>query len=90
VAQRGPSVAAAWQILGAVVAAFAPRPGSDGLQWQPDQPAPGHDELLQRVADTDDEHVIKLTETALCEHSRTGNDALLHAAAFFADRMAGI
>lgn len=89
-AQRWPSVAAAWQILGAVVAAFAPLPGNDGLQWQPDQLAPGREVLLQRVQDSGDEHVIKLTEATLREHAPTGDDALLDAAMVFADRIAAL
>lgn len=86
-AQRWPSVAAAWQVLGGVVAAFAPLPGDDGLQWQPDRPAPERGVLLQRVEDSGDEHVIKLTEATLREHTRTGDDALPAAAMVFADRM---
>ncbi|GGM38316.1 hypothetical protein GCM10012275_06650 [Longimycelium tulufanense] len=86
--QRVPSVAAAWQVLGAVVAAFAPSPGDDGLDWHSDRPAPQRGVLLERVQDSGDEHVIKLTEATLREHARTGDDVLLHAATVFADRMA--
>ncbi|MFH9426493.1 questin oxidase family protein [Streptomyces sp. NPDC017529] len=86
-AHRAPSVATAWQVLGGVVASFAPRPGDDGQDWHTDQPAPEHGTLLQRAHDSNDEHVIKLTEATLREHARTGDTALLHAATVFADRM---
>ena len=43
---------------------------------------------MQRVQDSGDEHVSKLTEATLREHARTGDDALPHVAMAFADRMA--
>ncbi|MFV0126155.1 questin oxidase family protein [Streptomyces sp. HMX112] len=86
-AHRAPSVATAWQVLGGVVASFAPRPGDDGQDWHTHQPAPEHGTLLQRAHDSNDEHVIKLTEATLREHARSGDTTLLHAATVFADRM---
>jgi hypothetical protein len=73
---RRASVAAGWQVVGAVVAAFAaPRSAAEAL---PADGAPA--DLVARAVEHGDEHVIKLTEAAVREHARTGDPTLLAAA----------
>ncbi|HEY6748821.1 MAG TPA: questin oxidase family protein [Mycobacteriales bacterium] len=82
-ALRTASVAASWQAVGGIVAAFA----SPRLPAESD-PAPGDPaELVGRAVEHGDEHVIKLTEAALREHARTGDETLLVAADRFRDRI---
>ena len=87
---RGPSVAAAWQAVAGIVAAFAsprlPEESGDALR-DADGPTPAHDDLADQAAWHGDEHVIKLTEAAVREHARTGDATLLVAAQRFAGRV---
>jgi hypothetical protein len=83
---RTASVAASWQSVGAIVAGFAsPRLVAEGETPQPGHPDPA--ELVGRAVEHGDEHVIKLTEAALREHARTGDDTLLVAADRFRGRI---
>ena len=75
-----PSVAVSWQVVGAIVAAYAaPR-----LAAESDVPAPvavaSPERLGELAVAHGDEHVIKLTEAAGREHARTGDPTLLVAA----------
>ncbi|MGH3681283.1 MAG: hypothetical protein ACRDT2_13700, partial [Natronosporangium sp.] len=84
-----PTVAAAWQIIGGIVAALSPDPTTDGLDRPVPDPAltPSPEMLLGRALEHGDEHLVKLTEAALREHARTGDPILLHAAHAFRDRV---
>ncbi|MGW0518985.1 questin oxidase family protein [Crossiella sp. NPDC003009] len=79
-----PAVAASWQVVGGIVAAFSPE-RLDGLDVQLAEP-PVAETLVERAVASGDAHVIKLTEAAFREHARTGDAALLHAAYAMADR----
>jgi hypothetical protein len=84
-ALRTASVAASWQAVGGIVAAFAvPRLPAEGDAVAAELPAA---ELIGRAVEHGDEHVIKLTEAALREHARTGDPTLLVAADRFRDRI---
>ncbi len=69
------SLAAAWSASAAVVAAYAPAvPAGDSA-------APGDpDQVIEAALRHGGEHVIKLTDTALSVHARTGDPAALSAA----------
>lgn len=67
---------ATWSVSAAVIAAYAPVKPHDML---PAPPAP-EDALAQALAHGG-EHVIKLTDTALASHRRTGNPMALSASA---------
>ncbi len=80
------SVAASWQVVGGIVAAFAsPRQEAESAAADVDA-----DALLQtldaRAIENGDEHVIKLTEAAEREYRRTKNLTLLVGADRFRDR----
>jgi hypothetical protein len=84
-ALRTASVAASWQAVGGIVAAFAvPRLPAEGDPAAAELPAA---ELVGRAVEHGDEHVIKLTEAALREHARTGDPTLLVAADRFRTRI---
>ena len=73
------TIAATWQVIGAIVAAFAePRLAAEALD--PGERGPSPDALVAPAVEHGDEHVIKLTEAARREHARTGDPALLVAA----------
>ena len=81
------SVAASWQVVGGIVAAFAsPRQEAESVAVEADVSA-----LLQtldaRAIENGDEHVIKLTEAALREYRRTKDATLLVGADRFRDRL---
>ena len=85
---RHASVAASWQVVGALVAAFAsPRQEAESAAAEADAGA-----LLStldaRAIEHGDEHVIKLTEAARREHQRTGDVTLLVGADRFRGRVA--
>lgn len=84
---RRASVAASWQIVGGIVAAYAsPRQEAETVAAEAD--AGGLLQTLDaRAVDHGDEHVIKLTEAALREYRRTDNVTLLVAAERFRDRV---
>jgi hypothetical protein len=81
-----PSLGATWAACAAITVAYAPA----GPQPAPAAPAsaetgidPG--DLMDRAAAHGDEHVIKLTDTVLDAHARSGDPALLTAATRCAD-----
>lgn len=81
------SVAASWQVVGGIVAAFAsPRQEAESVSAGADASA-----FLQtldaRAIENGDEHVIKLTEAAQREYRRTKNVTLLVGADRFRDRV---
>jgi hypothetical protein len=81
------TVAASWQVVGGIVAAFAsPRQEAESVAADADA-----DALLQtldaRAIENGDEHVIKLTEAAGREYRRTKNVTLLVGADRFRDRV---
>jgi Questin oxidase-like len=84
---RRPSVAASWQVVGAIVAAFA-APGQDAERLAVDADAGALlADLPGRAVEHGDEHVIKLTEAAMREYARTGDVTLLVAADRFRGRI---
>ena len=81
------SVAASWQVVGSIVAAFAsPRLAAESAHADGD-PDLLLDHLDERAIQHGDEHVIKLTEAAKREYRRTGDTTLLVAADRFRDRV---
>lgn len=87
VAHHAASVAASWQLVGALIAAFdvhrATRSPEDARNLQ----TPGVGRLAHAAIAHGDEHVLKLTEACIRQHGLTGDDTLLHAAAAFRDRI---
>jgi hypothetical protein len=86
VEHRRATVAACWQVVASIVAAFAsPRTRDEGrVPWvSPPSPA----QLARRAIAHGDEHVLKLTEACLRQFSLTGDATLLVAADRFARRM---
>jgi hypothetical protein len=71
-----PSLGATWAACAAITVAYAP------ADPQPPPAAPTEDpgDLMDRAAAHGDEHVIKLTDTVLDAHARSGDPALLAAA----------
>jgi hypothetical protein len=83
---RHASVAAGWQAVGGIVAAFAAPPDpAESAAAELDPPNPG--QLAARAIEHGDEHVIKLTEAAVREFDRTGEVTLLVAADRFHGRV---
>ena len=81
------SVAAAWQAVGGIVAAFA-SPRIDREATAVDAyPEALLAELGPRAAEHGDEHVIKLAEAAMREYARSGDATVLVAADRFRERM---
>jgi hypothetical protein len=87
---RTASVAASWQVVGAIVSAFA-EPRQEAESRRAHDPAPvteGEiDDLRGRAVEHGDEHVIKLTEAALREFGRSRDTTLLVAARRFRHRL---
>jgi hypothetical protein len=72
-----PSLGATWAACAAITVAYAP------ADPQPASTADQHNDpgdLMDRAAAHGDEHVIKLTDTILDAHARSGDPALLAAA----------
>jgi hypothetical protein len=81
------SVAASWQVVGAIVAAFAsPREEAEAMDVGADA-EPLLERLAPRAIEHGDEHVIKLTEAAVREFRRSGDTTLLVAADRFRERI---
>jgi hypothetical protein len=79
-----PTVAACWQLAGAIVAAFAQLPDPP----VPSSPTPVQpSELATAALDHGDEHVLKLTEACIRQSGITGDRYLLAAAESFRDRL---
>jgi hypothetical protein len=69
------SLHAAWSASAAVIAAYAP----PVARHEPDPRSPTTSGALAQALDHGGEHVIKLADTALRSHQRTGDDAALNA-----------
>ncbi|TWF75254.1 uncharacterized protein DUF4243 [Pseudonocardia hierapolitana] len=81
------SVAASWQVVGCIVAAFAsPRVTAEDASAVADA-APSVEQLAVRAVEHGDEHVIKLTEAAAREFHRREDPTLLIAADRFRERV---
>ncbi len=81
------SIAASWQVVGSIIAAFAaPRRPTESDPADVD-PAPLLATLTADAVGHGDEHVIKLTEAALREYARTQDVTLLLAAERFRGRI---
>jgi hypothetical protein len=81
------SVAASWQVVGGIVAAFA-SPRQEAVSVAADADAGALLQTLDaRAIENGDEHVIKLTEAAEREYRRTKNVTLLVGADRFRDRV---
>jgi hypothetical protein len=83
---RDAAVGYAWQAVAALHVAYdmerhAPLPEAE--------PVPSAEELVERAVASGDAHAIKLTEAALRSHARTGEPALLLAAADASARLGG-
>jgi len=76
-----PSLAATWAACAAITVAYAPADS----QPAPDGPAGDPAGLMARAAEHGDEHVIKLTDTALDAYARTADPSLLTAATHCAE-----
>jgi len=85
------SFAATWAACAAITVAYAPatprpipaEPSSAGQAAQAAQAAPA--DVMARAAEHGDEHVIKLTDTALDAYARSADPALLTAATHCAE-----
>ena len=82
-----PSVAATWQVVGAIVAAFAVPASEAETHSEPIDPAAVLTSLAPQAIEHGDEHVIKLSEGALREHARSGDPTILVASERFRGRM---
>lgn len=84
------TVAASWQVVGGIVAAFA-APRQDAESLPAGRPEPATEDELVDLADRavwhGDEHVIKLTEASIREFRRTGDITLIVAAERFRARI---
>jgi hypothetical protein len=75
------TLAATWAACAAITVAYAPAEP----QPAPPVPAVSPENLMARATDHGDEHVIKLTDTVLDAHARSGDPTLLAAATRCAD-----
>jgi len=81
------SVAAAWQAVGGIVAAFAAPRIDEEVRPVDADPDALLAELGPRAVEHGDEHVIKLAEASMREYARTGDTTLLVAADRFRQRV---
>ena len=81
------SFAATWAACAAITVAYAPADPRPILTAPASEPGPAPDpaDLMARATEHGDEHVIKLTDTALDAYARTADPALLTAASHCAD-----
>ena len=84
--QHRATVAAAWQVAAAIVAAFASPPGPHDLA-DAEEPPESPVELAEAAIEHGDDHVIKLTEACLRQFQITGDPTLLIAAERFRHRI---
>jgi hypothetical protein len=84
---RMPSVAATWQVVGGIVAAFAAPVQQAESRSEDIDPGPLLETLAPLAIDHGDEHVIKLSEAALREYARSGDATVLLAAERFRGRI---
>jgi hypothetical protein len=82
------SVAASWQVVGGIVAAFAAPRDPDEIAAVDADPDPLLERLDPLAIEHGDEHVVKLTEATGREYRRTGDTTLLVAADRFRGRVA--
>ena len=80
-------MAASWQAMGGIVAAFAAPPDPAEADRPPRTTRRPPEVLAARAVEHGDEHVIKLTEAAEREFRRTGERTLLVAADRFRRRI---
>ena len=76
-----------WQVVGAIVAAFAVPPDPAEATAVATDPEPLLERLVPLAVEHGDEHVVKLTEAARREFGRTGDTTLLVAADRFRGRV---
>jgi hypothetical protein len=81
------SVAASWQVVGGIVAAFASPRTSAEATAAGTAGAPSVEQLAGRAIEHGDEHVIKLTEAVAREFRRSADPTLLIAADRFRERV---
>lgn len=84
--QQTTTIAAAWHVAAAIIAAFASPPGPDDLA-DAGEPAAHPQELADAAVEHGDDHVIKLTEACLRQFQLTGDPTLLVAAERFRHRI---
>ena len=84
--QHRTTVAAAWQLAAAIIAAFASPPSPDDLA-DADEPAGDPVEIAEAAIEHGDDHVLKLTEACLRQFQLTGDPTLLVAAERFRHRI---
>jgi hypothetical protein len=84
--QHPTTVAAAWHVAAAIIAAFASPAGPDDLA-DADEPTPHPVEIADAAIDHGDDHVIKLTEACLRQFQLTDDPTLLVAAERFRHRI---
>ncbi len=84
--QHRASVATAWQLAAAIIAAFASPPSPEDLA-DADEPAGDPAEIAAAAVDHGDDHVLKLTEACLRQFQITGDPTLLVAAERFRHRI---
>jgi hypothetical protein len=83
---RDAALAYAWQAVASIHVAYALDRHAPDDEGSPTLPA---DELVARALTSGDAHAVKLTEAALRSYARTGEPALLHAAADASGRLVG-
>jgi len=76
---REAALAYAWQAVASLHVAYAVDRRAEDLEWSGVLPSP--EELIDRAVSSGDEHAMKLAEAVLRCHARTGEPALLLAAA---------
>jgi hypothetical protein len=76
------SLAATWAASAAITVAYAP---ANSRPIPADPASADRADLMARAAEHGDEHVIKLTDTALDAYARTADPALLTAATHCAE-----
>ncbi len=82
-----PTVVAAWQVVGALIAAYGFPASASDLAEVPLTEGLTPEFLATSAIDHGDDHVIKLTEAALRQYARTNDVVLLTAAERFRHRI---
>jgi hypothetical protein len=83
-ADRRPALAACWQLVGALVAAFIS--GTDSPAAEDPFDTPNVPQLAEHAVAHGDEHVVKLSEACIRQYRHTGDRQLLRAAEGFRRR----
>ena len=84
--QHRSTVAAAWQLAAAIIAAYASPPELYDVT-EVDEPAKSPAELAEAAIEHGDDHVLKLTEACLRQFQITGDPTLLVSADRFRQRI---